>query len=51
MLGRPSTTALMLFDTIMTVLIVYAASLFVDEDVVSFRYCDELIMGSFVATD
>jgi hypothetical protein len=42
--------ALVLLDAVVAVLIVYAASFFVDEDLISFRYCNELVVGAVVAS-
>lgn len=48
-LGLSATAALVLFYALVAVLVVYAAGLFVDEDVIRFCNCDEFPMSGFVA--
>ena len=43
-------TALVLLDAVVAILVVYAASFFVDEDFIGFRYCNELVVGAVVAS-
>jgi hypothetical protein len=45
-----ATAAFVLLDSIMAVLVVYAAGFFVDEDFVGFSYCDKLVVSGVVAS-
>jgi hypothetical protein len=43
-------SALVLFDAVVAVLVVYAAGFFVDEDFVGFGYCYEFVAGALITS-